>query len=290
MRIRNGDIELEVTVDGSNDAPPVVLLHGIISSSRTWDWIVPHLARTRRAIRVDFRGHGGSDRAPGEYHMANYVSDAVAACEQVAGVPAPVIGHSLGGATAAALAQQRPDLVRGILLEDAPLSDLERGDGDDAAGGSAEENALLAAFRLMRESIPQLQANGVTADQLAQILTAMPSASGATFGEILLADGIRTMAVGMLKVDASVLDGVLDGTIVRNFDPDRPINVPVTAIAADPSMPDAVTQPADLDQLAATSPTVETVTMAGAGHLIHDSTSARDDFRAMVDRFLARVD
>ena len=283
MRIHNGEIGLEVTVDGSDDAPPVVLLHGIISSSRTWDWLVPDLARSRRVIRLDFRGHGASDRAPGHYQTTDYVSDAVAVCEQVAGTPTPVIGHSLGGATAAALAQQRPDLVRGVLLEDAPLSDLERGEG------SADGNALLEAFRLMRESIPMMQSTGVTPDQLAQILATTPSPTGATFGEILLPDGVHTMAVGMLKVDATVLDGVLDGTIVPTFEFDQPITVPVTAVAADPAMPDAVMRPADLDRLTAESPDVETVTMTGAGHMVHDSVSARDRFRDTVERFLARV-
>lgn len=282
MRIQNGGIGLEVTIDGDDGAPPLVLLHGIISSSRTWDWMVPELVDRYRVIRLDFRGHGGSDRAPGNYQLSDYLSDAVAVCEQVAGGPAIVIGHSLGGVTTAALAQQRPELVRNALLEDAPLAAI----GPDA--GDAE-NPLFDAFRLMRQSIPQVQASGASADEVTQMMTLMPTAAGATFGELIIPDGIHTMAVGMLNVDASVLDPVLDGAMGTSFDPEQPISVPVTAVAADPAMPDAVTQPADLEQLAATSPQVETATIADTGHLIHDSKTGRDAFWSVVERFVAKL-
>ncbi len=285
MTIQSDGLELNVVVEGPDSAPPVVLLHGIISSSRTWDWMVPKISDAHRVIRLDFRGHGQSDRAPGKYQMADYVSDAVAVCEQVAGGPALVIGHSLGGATAAALAQQRPDLVRAALLEDAPLADLA--DGEGLRSDDGEENALAEAFRLMRQTIPQLQASGMSTPDLAQVMTMTPSAAGPTFGELLIADGVETMAYGMLHVDATVLDGVVEGTMVAAFDPNAPITVPVTAVAADPASPDAVTRPSDLAKLSATSPTVETTTIAGAGHLIHDAHDTRDPFWQVVERFLA---
>ena len=64
MEIRNADITLHVEVDGDDDAPPVVMLHGITMSGRTWDWVVADLADRFRVIRLDFRGHGRSGRAP----------------------------------------------------------------------------------------------------------------------------------------------------------------------------------------------------------------------------------
>jgi pimeloyl-ACP methyl ester carboxylesterase len=285
VKIHSDGLDLNLTIDGDEGAPPALLLHGIISSSRTWDWLVPKIADEHRVIRLDFRGHGGSDRAPERYQMADYVTDAIAVCEQVAGAPALVIGHSLGGATAAALAQRRPDLVCAALLEDAPLADPA--DRQALRTDDGEENALAAAFRLMRQTIPAIQASGVSADDFAQTLSIAPSAAGATFGELLLPDGVETMAYGMLHVDATVLDRVVEGTMVPAFDPGAPITVPVTAVAADPASPDAVTQPSDLDRLRSTSPTVETVTIAGAGHLIHDAKDTREPFWQVVERFLA---
>ncbi len=282
MRIENGDVGLHVSVEGSPDAPPVVLLHGIIGYAGTWDWIVPELATRYRVIRLDFRAHGESDRAPGAYRMDDYLSDAVAVCTQVAGGPAAIIGHSLGGATAAALAQTRPELVRGVLLEDAPLFDMQQ-----MPGSESEADALLAGFALMRQTIPQLQRAGMSVEGLVGMLGMMPGPSGTTLGSVLLDDGMRTMAAGMLACDVAVLDPILDHSIGTAFDPRRSIAVPLTAVAADPAMPDAVTRPEDLDQLRAVNPHADTYTITGAGHLIHDSRNGRARFTEIVTGFLA---
>ncbi len=50
MRIHNGDVELNLVVDGPEDAPPILLLHGILGCARTWDWIVPRLAGRYRLL------------------------------------------------------------------------------------------------------------------------------------------------------------------------------------------------------------------------------------------------
>lgn len=282
VKVRNGSIELNVVEDGDPSAPPLLLLHGITSYAGTWEWFVPSLAERFRVLRLDFRGHGGSDRAPGEYTSTGYVGDAVAVCEAV-GEPVIVMGHSLGGVTAAALAQRHPDLLRAAVMEDPPL------------GLSAQEeaplegNSLLDAFRLMRESIPQLQASGITRDVLVGILAAAPSATGGTFGELLHADAIDQMAGSMLAVDASVLDPVLDGNIEAFLDPAQPFGVPSLIICADPSKPDAVADPRLAEAFAALSPTTELRVIDGAGHLIHDELASRNTFRAAVLDFFDRL-
>ena len=103
MHLTNGPLRLHVAEDGDPSSPPILLLHGITSFGGTWDWLAPTLAERFHVLRLDFRGHGESDRAPGAYTSSGYVSDAVAALQHAAGRPCPVIGHSLGGATAAAL-------------------------------------------------------------------------------------------------------------------------------------------------------------------------------------------
>ena len=163
MRIQNEEVGLNVVVDGPDDAPPILLLHGILGSARTWDWIVPRLEDRYRVLRLDFRGHGASDRTPGEYGSSGYVSDAIAVCEQAIGRPCIVMGHSLGGVTAAIVMQQRPELIRAAILEDPPLgvpSGANRNVGDD--------HALFAAFGLMRQSIPALQVAGMSAKAVAE--------------------------------------------------------------------------------------------------------------------------
>lgn len=279
MEIQNGDVPLHVIVDGDGGAPPVLLLHGITASVRTWDWLVPHLVDRYRVIRLDFRGHGRSGRAPGAYQPHGYVSDAAATCRELAGGPCVVVGHSLGGGTAAALAQLHPELVRGLVLEDPPLG----------ARSDLEGNALLDGFRQMRESIPRLQASGIPVDTLAELLGQAPSPVGRPFGELLHADALTAMAAGMLDLDATVLDPVLEGAMRPAYDAARPIGVPALVITADPASPDCVCPTPDVEQLVAVSPHAQVSFRPGATHLLHDELGQRDAFRAEVVDLLDRL-
>ena len=79
---------------GSGDRV-ALLVHGIMSDSRTWRRVGPALAeRGYRVIAVDLRGHGASGR--GEYTPALYADDLVETLPQGAEL---AIGHSLGGLT-----------------------------------------------------------------------------------------------------------------------------------------------------------------------------------------------
>ena len=284
MEVRNGKVSLHVAESGDPAASPILLLHGIIGSGRTWDWIVPELAERYRVLRLDFRGHGQSDRAPEEYTPAGYIADAVAVLEH-AGRPCVVVGHSLGGATAAALTQQRPDLVVGALMEDPPLG--PSGPGESA---SLEGHALLEGFQLMRETIPQLQASNVEVDALVGMLADAPDTTGAgTFGDMLHADAIQSMAASMLEVDATVLDPVLNGTMPSFLDPAVGFGAPSLIITADPSKPDAVADPQTARHYADRSPAVDVMVINGAGHLIHDEKASRATFHTAVRSFLDRL-
>ncbi len=118
------------------------------------------------------------------------------------------------------------------------------------------------------------------------IMAASPSTGGGLLGEILHDDGVSTMAASVLEVDASVLDVVLDGSMAPVFETDRPLAVPAAVVAGDPELPDAVTQPADLAQIALASPHVATRTPAGANHLIRDTIGQREPFWSIVSEFL----
>ena len=164
-------VRLHVEIDGPADGAPVLVLHGITGCAATWDWLVPIIAETHRMVRLDFRGHGDSDRTPGAYSSEGYVSDATAVCEALFDGPCAVIGHSLGGVTALGLAQTRPDLVDAMVLEDPPMG-IERGNRQ------LEGNSLLDAFRMMRHSVPALQASGIDLASMTPMLAQTPSAVG----------------------------------------------------------------------------------------------------------------
>ena len=281
MQVKNGDVILHVETAGDQSASPLLLMHGITVSGRTWDWFVPTLAARFRVLTLDFRGHGKSGRAPGDYQMQAYVTDAIAVLEELADGPAIVIGHSLGGMTGAALMQQRPDLVKAAVLEDPPLGAME-------TGSALHGNPLLDAFRLVRATVPGVQQAGVPVDQIAATMATMPSATGAPMGDLIQPDAIQVMAQALLELDVTVLDPVLDGTAQNSFDRTKPIELPTMIISADPAMPDALATPIEVDPVLETSPQVEHRAIPGAGHLVHDGLATREGFVDQVEEFLKR--
>ncbi|BCJ39736.1 hypothetical protein GCM10010168_78080 [Actinoplanes ianthinogenes] len=100
--------------DGEKTA---LLVHGIMSDSRTWHRVGPRLAELGyRVTAVDLRGHGGSPR--GSYSPQEWADDLV---ETVSGHVDLAVGHSLG-AVALALAVDRLDCARAVYSDPAWLA------------------------------------------------------------------------------------------------------------------------------------------------------------------------
>jgi pimeloyl-ACP methyl ester carboxylesterase len=283
MQIEHDGVSLHVAEDGNPNGPVVTFLHGITSCTDTWDWAVPELAATHRVLRLDFRGHGDSARKPDTYSFANCVADAIAALEAVAGGPSVLVGHSLGGGTAAAIAQQRPDLVKAVLLEDPAIMSAPALEG----ASDGEPNALMAVFGMMRQTIPMLQESGMTAEAVAGMLNESPGMDGKPFKESMHPDAIHAMATGMLRLDASVLDPVLSGTFEAVYNPHATIPVPGIVLAGDEADPSTIVRGSEKALLAEHSPHIDVRVVSGAGHLIHDSLEYREVMRAALHEVLA---
>src|SRR5690242_11651312 len=58
----------------AGDGPPLLLIHGIGDSSRTWEEIIPTLARKHLVIAPDLLGHGDSDKPRADYSVAAYAN------------------------------------------------------------------------------------------------------------------------------------------------------------------------------------------------------------------------
>ncbi len=96
--------------------PALLLLHGMGSSSADWAWQVGVFAESHRVITVDLRAHGQSSD-PGDWFTVDTLADDVAALlAHLEEPPAHVIGLSLGGATALALALQHSARVRSLTM------------------------------------------------------------------------------------------------------------------------------------------------------------------------------
>jgi pimeloyl-ACP methyl ester carboxylesterase len=85
------------------DTPELVLIHGITESRHTWRPIIDRLATSYRVLAVDLRGHG--DSGPGDsYDPMSYAADVVETMTSVGFMKPIVVGHSLGGVVASAVA------------------------------------------------------------------------------------------------------------------------------------------------------------------------------------------
>ena len=109
------------------DAPPeIVLIHGGAQNAHTWDTVA--LALGRPLLAVDLPGHGHSDhRDDGPFGPRENAADVEVAIRALAPDAVMVVGMSLGGLTAIALAGRAPDIVRRLVLVDVtPGVDKER--------------------------------------------------------------------------------------------------------------------------------------------------------------------
>ncbi|MFF2638813.1 alpha/beta fold hydrolase [Streptomyces niveus] len=105
--------------------PGVLLLHGLMGSASHWTSTARWMSGRHRAVALDQRGHGRSDK-PGEapYTREAYVADAEAAVEQLGLAPVTLVGHAMGALTAWQLAAKRPDLVGALIICDMRASAL----------------------------------------------------------------------------------------------------------------------------------------------------------------------
>ncbi|WP_087130786.1 alpha/beta fold hydrolase [Microbacterium esteraromaticum] len=97
--------------------PEVTLLHGAGLNAHTWDSVVLLLGRP--ALVIDLAGHGDSSwRDDLDYSPAALAADVAHAITAQTAQPQVLVGHSLGGLTAAVVAAQHPALIRELLLVD----------------------------------------------------------------------------------------------------------------------------------------------------------------------------
>lgn len=127
----SGGVRLSVRVldAPSTSAPGLLLQHGLASSQRIWDLMLPRLTRRFRVVTYDARGHGLSAKPSSGYGFDSIVADARAVIRTVALRRPIVVGHSWGAMVALELAARHPGVVEGAVLVDGGIGTL-RGEMD----------------------------------------------------------------------------------------------------------------------------------------------------------------
>jgi len=105
---------------GPDGSSTLVLVHGFTGSSHDFALEVDALARQRRVVTVDQRGHGYSSKRGvlDGYTIDQLVSDLTVFLEAVGQGPVDLLGHSMGGRVALGTVLSRPDLVSSLVLMD----------------------------------------------------------------------------------------------------------------------------------------------------------------------------
>jgi pimeloyl-ACP methyl ester carboxylesterase len=103
--------------------PPVVLVHGWLSSSRIWEQLAGRLAQRFTVYTLDLPGFGESDKPLSGYGIRNGSRLLYAFCAHFGLTRANVIGHDLGGAMAVKLAADHPDVVGRLVVICAPADE-----------------------------------------------------------------------------------------------------------------------------------------------------------------------
>jgi pimeloyl-ACP methyl ester carboxylesterase len=256
VAVRPG-VELFTTDEGVG--PVVLLLHGWGGDGADWSGLAAGLVADHRVLVPDHRGHGRSSVPEGPYDAKTLAADAATLLRACNVGSAVVVGHSLGGAVASALAVEEPALVDALVL-------VEPAQG-------RPDDLLEPALRAMRAD-PRLAATEVFA-------TFSPPGSPPWLDFWRR----RRLAGTPLRVIAEVYDQLFAGpealgreSVGRAYLPRR--RCPILSVygGASPTF-------ADWDRALPHGPHDEVVEWPEAGHFPHQDDP--DGFSALVRRWLS---
>ena len=190
-------VALHHVVDGAETAAPTLLLAGSLGSTLAmWEPQVAPLARGRRVVRLDLRGHGRSPQPPGPYAIEDLGRDVLALMDARAIERADWCGLSLGGMVGMWLAANAPERIRRLVLV-CTSAHLPPADGWRAraaavrAAGTVEAVADAVVERWLTP--PFAAANPALRDELRAMLAASPPTGYAACCEAIAAMDLRPL-------------------------------------------------------------------------------------------------
>jgi pimeloyl-ACP methyl ester carboxylesterase len=243
-------------LDHGGEGPPALLVHGMAGHAGEWDGTAAWLSPSHRVVAPDARGHGRSERRPGDLSRAAFVDDLAYWIELLGLAPAVVIGQSLGAHTAFLLAARRPELVRAVVVAEAAP------EPDPDAPASVE--AWLRSWPL----------------PFASHEDALAFFGDTTWGRAW-AGGLERRDDGLGPAfDVDVMVAALDEAERSFWDEWRRVRCPALVVRADDDgIPEAL-----VERMVTDAPQATAAVVPGAGHDLH--LHQPDAWRAAVEPFL----
>jgi 2-succinyl-6-hydroxy-2,4-cyclohexadiene-1-carboxylate synthase len=262
--------QLNVVTAGSG--PALVLLHGFTGSAAGWEPLAAEFAQHRQVVAIDLLGHGGSEAPPDprRYGIAHCVEDVLGVLDGLRIRRTSVLGYSMGGRAALAMAIAAPERLSGLILESASpgLRDPE------VRMTRAAQDAMLAAA---------IERDGIEAfveQWERQPLFATQSAVAEERRAALRAQRLQNSPVGL----ANSLRGFGQGVMMPLYDFLGEIDMPTLVIAGALD-----TKYCEVSrEMSARIPGAWLKIVEGAGHAVH--LEQPDVFKGLVGDFLAAIE
>ncbi|MDP3052617.1 MAG: alpha/beta hydrolase [bacterium] len=108
-------------VKGDNNGPALVLIPGQSTTWQSYEPVFKGLSKNFQVYSLSIRGHGKSDWTTGDYNFDSIGKDVTLFLEKIIKRPTILVGNSSGGLISLWIGVNKPELVTGVILEDAPL-------------------------------------------------------------------------------------------------------------------------------------------------------------------------
>jgi non-heme chloroperoxidase len=248
VEARDG-VRLEYVEQGDPAGVPLILLHGVTDSWRSFERVLPHLPRSIRAIALTQRGHGGSDKPRDGYATRDFASDVAAAADALGIARFVVAGHSMGTVNSLRVAIDFPDRVLGVVLA--------------AAFATFRDNPVVRDYwetcvSMLTDPIDPAVAKDFQASTLEH---PVPH----DFFEMVCAESLRVPA----RVWRAAFEGMFEEDFVADL---HRVSAPTLILHASR---DAFCRPEDPDALLSAIPGSRMALYKGAGHALHWEEPAR---------------
>lgn len=282
-RFHTGTLEINYA-EGPPSGPPLVVLHG---GSACWLYGEPFMQAMADRWHIyapDLRGHGTSGHMPGHYLLTDYVDDVALFLQRVVREPAVLYGHSLGGEIGVMLAARSPQLLRALIVGDAPL---------DKRDHPTEEKLHRAQNELWRDLAASDKSVDEIAEALKEMLVPVPGEDEPKRARDVMGENsrwFRFQAQNLSMLDPTVLDAVLSGpdSMLTGYDAEKllpRITCPVLILQADPALGSGLTDQA-MRQALTLLPHGGHVRLDGIGHELHGPAKQTPRVVAAITPFL----
>jgi non-heme chloroperoxidase len=227
---------------GDQSGVPVVFVHALAESWRSFERVLPHLPRSIHAFAMTQRGHGDADKPASGYGLEDYSADLAAFMDAVGLETAVIVGSSSGGYVVQRFVVAQPERALGIVLVGAPRSLRDKAGVSEALGAIWElSDPIDPAF--VREVLESTLFRPVSP----------------VFLEAMIGEGLRAPA----RVWKATFQGLLEAVPPTET---GTITTPTLILWGDR---DGFLPRSDQKALAAAIPGSRLVTYEGTGHVVH---------------------